>query len=1023
MQKSKKVLSVLMVLVIVMFSLSTVAFGTTVEQGGISVGDTITLGTYDGNPIEWVCVLIDKNGPLMLSKDVICTKEYDAPGENSKYHTDWWGYIRKDRGSNCWQDSNIRQWLNTSGKVNYTHCPPSYAEELGFMSNFTNSELSYVKSVEHTVTLVKSDSERAGYCDGGSSDLVRDNVFSSTFNVNNFYHKKLTDRFMLLDSEQINMIYFSNPDYLKYPTKYLTANVSGNNYASFELVNVFAPNSTKLEDDWAINSSGIRPAFYLNISNDDTTLPLFEIELSYDKTISITLNETNGEPYYQIKITAKIINTGMYEAKNVKAKIALPYNISLSNGDTIEKDIGNIDGLSSPQNYSIVSWQVEGKIPSSDKQYQYSVVAGGDNTLSIEKFQTMVLTPDIAYNKKINKFDMWGFPHNDVGNYNLREDYKKYLLDNVDSNEKQRLKAKIEEMQNGTWGGSCHGMSTAAILFKTANLTPYYWSKEHNKNSVNELNVDETRDLINYCHFLQYTNKSINKMADFNNKITSEKLQILKDLTYKVKDGGTPVLLAFDWKKLKCENGTLVKEPVGHTIIAYDVEASETSNNSLPWIYGNKKYNTRIVTYDINSGQGFTENVPIERMYLYISEDGKDWTIPFYMDEEQSYITNSNNILLVTNDIDFINQYNIEDKDYTKGSERLKYAVLSATFTRNTALVISNGKQKSQVQDDDVTGDLNVVTWYDFNDYELSSSYNKFYVNYAMEDISSPYNISTVDGSEDIELTMSYENCGYMVQSEKLLNTEFIPEKGVTVKNDGGATKVRMTLNDGYYDLPWYTVVVNSNDSKDVSLKKAKYGILVTSDNLHNVTVTANNDTETKEINLNTSEKTVLISEKNKELVALADKDNDGVYETELTNEELQIEDLKVENATLSPEFKPDIYNYTSNVDNSVGTISLTPVLKSNTIATISVNGSSPVNFEDTYNVNLNDGENTIKIVVSNDTGNESTYIITVTKGNNNNSENIPPTNCTNITHTLLIILLISTTVFILSVLVKKKSE
>lgn len=229
----------------------------------IKVGTEITLGHYQGYPLKWICVLVDDNGPLMLAEDIICKKEYDAIGKNSDYHSDSWGYVREKNGSNCWEDSNIRQWLNSSGTVDYSHCPPSYADESGFMSNFTTNELSLVKNVSHIVTMVKYDSTRKGYCDGGKTDSF--NAFSKDFNINNCFHKTLSDSFMLLDANQINAIYFSNPEYLKASERYFTACISGNNYACFDNTNSFDPKSTALSNYYVAGSTyGIRPAFYLN---------------------------------------------------------------------------------------------------------------------------------------------------------------------------------------------------------------------------------------------------------------------------------------------------------------------------------------------------------------------------------------------------------------------------------------------------------------------------------------------------------------------------------------------------------------------------------------------------------------------------------------------------------------------------------------------------------------------------------------------------------------------------------------
>ena len=114
----------------------------------ISIGDSITLGTYNNKKMTWTCIAVDDNGALMLASEIICTKEYDASGKSQEYHSESWGYVRENYGSNCWQDSNIRQWLNSFGSVNYSHCSPSYATEKGFLSCFSNEELAYIMLME-----------------------------------------------------------------------------------------------------------------------------------------------------------------------------------------------------------------------------------------------------------------------------------------------------------------------------------------------------------------------------------------------------------------------------------------------------------------------------------------------------------------------------------------------------------------------------------------------------------------------------------------------------------------------------------------------------------------------------------------------------------------------------------------------------------------------------------------------------------------------------------------------------------
>ena len=151
------------------------------ENTPIELGEFVQMGTYDINedsmaePIKWRCVAFEKvtgtdeNGnpiidstqtsmkyregylPLMIADNSICEKVFDAGGDNTD-SSHGRSESRPSRGSNYWADSNIRDWLNssdTAGNIVWT-CgnQPPYADEAGFLSNFTAEE----KAVINTVT-------------------------------------------------------------------------------------------------------------------------------------------------------------------------------------------------------------------------------------------------------------------------------------------------------------------------------------------------------------------------------------------------------------------------------------------------------------------------------------------------------------------------------------------------------------------------------------------------------------------------------------------------------------------------------------------------------------------------------------------------------------------------------------------------------------------------------------------------------------------------------------------------------
>ncbi|SJZ43644.1 DUF6273 domain-containing protein [Eubacterium coprostanoligenes] len=296
------------------------------DNSSIAIGDYITLGTYYGEPILWRCVDIDENGPLMLSDKILCLKAFDAAGESDEYHSDGWGYIRKRYGSNCWYDSSIRQWLNTSGSVSYSHCPPSkqnvyngsnpYDEENGFLSGFSLNDLREIKEVTHRVYLNSYDQTRKGYCDGGSKELnYLINSSSSPIDYSKYYYQNVTDNLFLLGPEQIDEACNNlGKNYILYP--YPTASavknstfknssldpsktwetffgVPRNEGASYENVTLSCTldgtNSTRVIA--AYNGEiGIRPAFYLNTE-------IYTQHTEYNKAIENMLGDINLGPY------------------------------------------------------------------------------------------------------------------------------------------------------------------------------------------------------------------------------------------------------------------------------------------------------------------------------------------------------------------------------------------------------------------------------------------------------------------------------------------------------------------------------------------------------------------------------------------------------------------------------------------------------------------------------------------------------------------------------------------------------
>lgn len=152
--------------IITMFVLSASTLVFAADEAEITSGTYYQLGKYNDKPIIWRSVVSDdENGILMVSDKILCYKIFD-PAD-----VDGLGGRGTPSGTNHWEKTAMRIWLNSdapSGEVEWIdgHIPNEkrvfkrplfkagdypYADEKGFLNsdNFTNSEISVMKTVSH----------------------------------------------------------------------------------------------------------------------------------------------------------------------------------------------------------------------------------------------------------------------------------------------------------------------------------------------------------------------------------------------------------------------------------------------------------------------------------------------------------------------------------------------------------------------------------------------------------------------------------------------------------------------------------------------------------------------------------------------------------------------------------------------------------------------------------------------------------------------------------------------------------
>lgn len=209
----------------------------------LRVGQILRFGSYNGKPIDWMVLNIDKEGkPLMLSTHILTLKPFDA-SESGTYNKNgdmvfdnkkpkaevYTSYTPEEmilmKGSNSWADSNIRQWLNSDQKkVSFTTQPPSvsavwggyndYDKEMGFLYNFTQAEKDLIKKVKIKSVVSMMEKDKAV---GGSAlfNFSRASLEDAWHNTNEAYYTYVEDKVFLLSVEEALTYIYEKGNLLK----------------------------------------------------------------------------------------------------------------------------------------------------------------------------------------------------------------------------------------------------------------------------------------------------------------------------------------------------------------------------------------------------------------------------------------------------------------------------------------------------------------------------------------------------------------------------------------------------------------------------------------------------------------------------------------------------------------------------------------------------------------------------------------------------------------------------------------
>lgn len=162
------------------------------ESVSFVVGDYVSFGSYvpggenaenGEGVIEWQVVDVNEEGTLLVSTRILSIRPFDC-AESGSFGWDNAGnfydrtkadtytdtQIREFRGSNDWETSDLRAWLNANGIVSYPGKTPqnkgtdengnAYSTETGFLTDFTKEEAALVEQSKNGVFLLTKEQVR-----------------------------------------------------------------------------------------------------------------------------------------------------------------------------------------------------------------------------------------------------------------------------------------------------------------------------------------------------------------------------------------------------------------------------------------------------------------------------------------------------------------------------------------------------------------------------------------------------------------------------------------------------------------------------------------------------------------------------------------------------------------------------------------------------------------------------------------------------------------------------------------------
>lgn len=446
--------------------------------------------------------------------------------------------------------------------------------------------------------------------------------------------------------------------------------------------------------------------------------------------------------------------------------------------------------------------------------------------------------------------DNWNFRNSSRyfthGNYYISADYFNKLKENLTNTELYY----VNQWKDGTWGGSCYGMSSLMVLANEG-LLPYsdYTS---GADSLYEMETpaqsSEIASLINYYQLLQVRSVTQQQYRTVPYRSHEENIQ---DIINKLLDG-SPVIVGFK----KSGWG-------GHAVLAYDVSYGS-------WTWNGVSYQGCIEICDPNYAMEYDSEACI-----YFNTSTYNWTIPCYSSQNvaSAYGAVFN---LVTDDIATINE-----GGYLSGTARTRtegyIAQLSADSISDTHSIRKVERSGDAFFNQNTGADEIIADTFYYSSGESEGTFG-----YLLKDAQAGYRVSQ-DSALPMELLMEYENS--ILKASSAAGSEIIfDESGyISVSGESASYTIEMIFNEGSHVTDWYGLALSGGNSSHAVLEQTEEGYLLSGDNLQDITVRAYNDSVSPEVSFTTDYTAVLLYQIDENTIGVAaDTDEDGSFETVL---------------------------------------------------------------------------------------------------------------------------------------------